>query len=451
MGPRPTIGTRPATWPPEVEMRCEKCFLLICVLPFILFGCAVSPGGPSTSPTTPTALFSTTNSRLPSQVPTPPVRETDTPSPLPSQVPTPLVRGTATPSPGPTLKDRPVENTVYYLVWQEEEESDRSEIWQASLDGTEQRLIYQRIRPRETDEDSEEQWSIQYLELSPDGQKLAFSDLLVYWSKSARSVWFYKQVSIWVIDVDGSRPVKLIEFTEDDQESDVHVVRRLIWSPDSTRLLVHRLHGYGRPDILHVVNVATGEVTEIGPGTAGSWSPDSRFITYARNRTGANGTEGFYVTTADGQEQKRILPWDEFTYYQLGPEWSPDGERLLFSTKWLTGTALGNVCTIAPDGTQLQPLLSKVEYFDPQWSPDGRYIAMGGGTTSDDLHILDIQSGRTWRVASDIELDSVEWSDDSLFLLVYKYGISGGIYYIRAEDGKQVRIPIPVEAYHPTW
>ncbi len=417
-------------------MRGETHLILLAVsiLLLTLTGCTTSPDIQAAPPT-----FTLTI--LPSPVD----------SPLPSPVPTPLVRGTDILSLLPTLKDRPAENTVYYLVEQEEGESDRSEIWKASLDGTEQKMIYQKIRPRESSEYSEDRWSIQHLELSPDGQKLAFADLLGYWSKSVRRL-FTEQASVWVINVDGSQPVKLIEFTaEDSQERDL-MIQRLVWSPDSTRLLVHRLYNYGKPDILQVVNVATGEVAEIGPGTAGSWSPDSQFIAYARNRLNAkpDGTEGFYVTTADGQEQRRVLPWEGVTFYQLGPEWSPDGKHLLFSTVNLTGTPLGNVCTITPDGTQLQSLLSWVEYVEPQWSPDGRFISMiGGQGVSSDLYILDVRSGRTWRVVAEVGPDSVEWSADSAFLLVSREGIQGGMYYIRAEDGKQFRIP--VEGWKPTW
>jgi len=417
--------------------------LLILSAAFILllaiFGCTSSPDVPGTSPTsTPT---------VPPPTSTPTVPPPSARSTLPPRISATTVGGAYTPSLQPSEEGQPTENTVYYLSWQRDGELDQSEIWKTSLDGTDQRLIYQRTRQWETVEVlggiSVESWGIEVLELSPDGKKLAFADLLGYGTEPGPHIWFYKQASVWVINVDGSHPVELLEFTAEDGKESECIVSKIVWSPDSTRILIHRNCVPHHPDIILVVNVLTGEVTEIGPGSGGSWSPDGQYVAYARNRhpSDLDDVYGLYVATADGREKKLVLQWNEFEGYNAGPEWSPDGERLVFSD--------GNsrVYTISRDGTQLRQLLEGYTY--PQWSPDGKYVSLIRESEYFALYAMDVHNGHIWRLWSQTLPESVEWSVDSEFLLVETQGQSGGVYYVRVEDG--ARFSIPVSGGHPTW
>lgn len=398
---------------------------------FTAFGCVSSPeaSGVSTTP------VPTTPPSIPTQ------------SALPSKAPNTLVDGVNSPSPQPS-KDQPIEDTVYYLSGQRDEEFDQSEIWAVSLDGTNQRLIYQRTRPWGTVEirggTSVERWGIEIIDLSPDGQKLVFADLLGYGTEPGPQIWFYKEASVWTINVDGSHLMELVRFTAKDEEGSECVISNIAWSPDSTQILIHRncMPNRNRPDTIMTVNVLTGEVIEIGSGSGGTWSPDSQHIAYARTRHPADPGDvyGLYVATADGQEKSRIFRWDEFEGYST-PDWSPDGELLVFFD------GQEQMYSIAPDGTQLRKLPAK-GWTAPKWSPNSKYVAFVGGSNLV-LSILEIQQTHVQSFLQEVRPGMVEWSRDSKFLLVQTQGKNGGIYYIRVQDG--AKFHIPVSGMMPTW
>ncbi|MHC4533602.1 MAG: TolB family protein, partial [Planctomycetota bacterium] len=103
-----------------------------------------------------------------------------------------------------------------------------------------------------------------------------------------------------------------------------------------------------------------------------SWSPDGEKIIFQSDRDGNN---AIYVMNADGSEQKRLTSEGSNT----GPSWSPDGKRIAFVSSNVTF----EIYVMNIDGSGRRCLTDHTRAFHdganlvllgPCWSPDGKKI-----------------------------------------------------------------------------
>ncbi len=111
------------------------------------------------------------------------------------------------------------------------------------------------------------------------------------------------------------------------------------------------------------------------PDRTPTWSPNGRTIAFVRGQVGS---VSIWLMNADGSEQRPVP--NTLTPSLEGLSWSPDGQRLAFST----GTQIE---TLAVDGTARTHLMpnNDTPATGPTWSPDGGTIAFaqpGGGAYS---------------------------------------------------------------------
>jgi TolB protein len=107
-------------------------------------------------------------------------------------------------------------------------------------------------------------------------------------------------------------------------------------------------------------------------------SPDGkRLVVERRNswRARPAGGSALFVLNLDGTGLRRITPW------QLaagdGPDWSPDGKRILFRAPRSGPFAGSNLYTVRADGTDLRQVThvpAAVEVLSASYSPDGEWI-----------------------------------------------------------------------------
>src|SRR5207245_1996346 len=105
-----------------------------------------------------------------------------------------------------------------------------------------------------------------------------------------------------------------------------------------------------------------------------TWSPDSKRIAFASDRTGQL---EIWLMNRDGTNQTQ-LTFDEHRDY--GPTWSPDGKHVIFQAD--RDGPLGNteLYSMAVNGTSLRRLTTYPGKDDwPAWSPDGRQVAFARG------------------------------------------------------------------------
>jgi Tol biopolymer transport system component/tRNA A-37 threonylcarbamoyl transferase component Bud32 len=148
-----------------------------------------------------------------------------------------------------------------------------------------------------------------------------------------------------------------------------------------------------------------------------SLSPDGKFLAFV---AGPLGRTRLYVRQVEGGSPVAITP--ENTGFARMPRWSPDGQRLVFSSE--RGIAVLPALGGAP--RMLVPL-PPTAWLDAVWSPDGESIAYG---LEDSVFILPVNGGTSRAVGRIAEVHSCSWSPDGRWIAC----ASGNRQFVTNED-----------------
>ncbi len=96
---------------------------------------------------------------------------------------------------------------------------------------------------------------------------------------------------------------------------------------------------------------------------------------------------------ADGTDQELLVPFDfGTTGNSNGPEWSPDGTRLVFHREV---DRAPQVWTFELASRRLVQKTSLGRNEDPSWAPDGRHVVFVSDRAGRrQLFVLDLETGR---------------------------------------------------------
>lgn len=205
---------------------------------------------------------------------------------------------------------------------------------------------------------------------SPDGTKIAFSGR-AYSDDPPENTDAYRR-HIWVVNSDGSNPVQLTSGAVEDAHP--------TWSPDGRKLAFER-NSKADNEWYIVTMDADGQNPvdlnrKFGGGSEPVWSPDGSLIAF-------NWSGVLSVINADGTNRKSLPPEDNLGgrlgVYPGTLSWSPDGKRLAFSRYDTRGgrevAGESNIAILdvsTGEITQVTDLPG--DELNPDWSPDGQRI-----------------------------------------------------------------------------
>ncbi len=166
--------------------------------------------------------------------------------------------------------------------------------------------------------------------------------------------------------------------------------------------------------------------------------------------SGKNRKTDIYVMDTDGGNRRRLTnsPRNEGS-----PVWSPDGERIAFSSN-------SDIYIMPANGGNRRKLTNNRHGgWSPSWSPDGkRIVFVSERDNNEDIYVMDIDGSNTRNLTKDHHDDAVpSWSPDGkrIAFVSYRGDDSGGIdiYVMDANGGNRRNLTKSFDrsAWKPAW
>jgi Tol biopolymer transport system component len=209
------------------------------------------------------------------------------------------------------------------------------------------------------------------------------------------------------------------------------------WSPDSTRLLYFTRTGIA-------VTGLDGRAQTIAYGDSATWSPDSATIAYAQvddePQKSGWASSSLWLVGPDGQNRRELVQGGPMT----DPEWSPDGSWIAVNEELISGSADnfiddGPAFALINPATGAERLLLSSNPSQYRWSPDSRTILATNQWT---IRTIDIATGSARTIAArekNVRYPEVAWSPDGTQIAyirdVYANGYTHGDVWTANPDG----------------
>ena len=268
---------------------------------------------------------------------------------------------------------------------------------------------------------------------------------------------------IWMMNRDGSDPVRLTHNTTDDLGA--------VWSPDGKTIAFYGVQFApnaagqlvaGTPQIF-LIDVGTRAqrplLNDLGEPVRGrfpSWSPDGRQIAFDTSGP----TSNIAIINLDGTGSKQIT--NEPTSRSTRPDWSPDGRKLAFARGSVGNEQLYVMNVDGSDLIRVTDPGSGGHSQAPDWSPDGRRIVFQSNRDSRDtgrnqqIYVMNADGSDQRRLTNYAGADvDPAWSPDGLLIAFERASAPRNIdqVFVMSADGGQATplTRLPSANGHPGW
>jgi serine/threonine-protein kinase len=183
-------------------------------------------------------------------------------------------------------------------------------------------------------------------------------------------------------------------------------------SPDGKRIAVSRRGETGKVDvwILDLVRATRSRLTVEAGNILPVWSPDGERVAFSSNRRGAGGVDVYWKAAHGRGNAERLLAGDHARFPR---SFSPDG-RTLAITEYHS-ELLRNILLLHLDGPAepVSLLATRFDEYSPMISPDGRWLAyVSDESGRDEVYVQPFPEGAgRWTISTGGGREPV-WSPD---------------------------------------
>ena len=185
------------------------------------------------------------------------------------------------------------------------------------------------------------------------------------------------------------------------------------------------------PEVFVINADGSGEINlSNSPGwdLGARWSPDGQRVVFSSER---DGNHDIYVINADGSGLTNLTnsPTGEG-----GPIWSPDGARILFDSD-RDGTNFSELYVMDADGSnviRLSPPDITGNAMWPAWSPDGRRIAFGSDAG---VHVVNADGTGAAQITTTGSGGFLNWTPDGDRLIFASFQLGSSDIFAVNSDG----------------
>ena len=251
---------------------------------------------------------------------------------------------------------------------------------------------------------------------------------------------------IWAMDYDGSNQHQITHL------GSISLAPRI--SPDGSRLAFSSLTKTGWEIMMYSMdlNRAVGFPHMGGTNLSPAWSEDGTKLAFSSSR---GGEPEIYVSDGSGGNLHRMTS-------SKGPDVSPVWNRKTNSQiAFVSGrTGLPQIYTMEADGTNLQRMTDQGYAVSPNWSPNGQFLLFAwvrkygpGDPGASDIYLMDIASKQWVQVTHDGgRNDFPSWSPDGRHI-VFQSNRSGKeeIWSMLADGTKIQQLTFAGRNTQPNW
>ena len=182
----------------------------------------------------------------------------------------------------------------------------------------------------------------------------------------------YMTGQIYSVNPDGTRLVQLTHL----KDGQFAIWPR--WSPDATHIVFSsQTANYLRLWIMNADGRDAHMVSRDGPGIQDltpTYTPDGTHLVFTRCRPDPPGGCALFSVKTDGTQRRSLTPFRDDDVVDFGPAVSPDGKWIAFG-RFNAGGITSQVYVMRSDGSDAHPVTAPaLEAFSPGWSPDGQRI-----------------------------------------------------------------------------
>ncbi|HKS95795.1 MAG TPA: hypothetical protein VJV74_06620, partial [Terriglobia bacterium] len=159
------------------------------------------------------------------------------------------------------------------------------------------------------------------------------------------------------------------------------------------------------------------------------WSPDGQEIVFY-SRLARGKPSRLYEVRVAGGAPRELMP--EVSGNQADPSWSPSGDRLAFSAVANAGATA--IYILDMKTRQATTLPESDGLFSPRWSPDGQYL-VALPSDSSGLRLYDFKAQK-WSVLVKGIVGYPCWSHDGRLVYFLRIGGDGGVERVAVPSGR---------------